>query len=322
MTAEHTESSQNPLLLVEPVQESDLPSNQAPSKPRRRANDLDGRDWTRWSISVWDDIRKSSDELKLGHPAIFPTMLVKRLIQCFTRSDEKTILDPFAGIGSTVVAAKELGRHGIGIELSEKFAAVAQQRLGVEQLDLFAKPGAGQGEIIRANALDLLGHVAPESVDMVITSPPYWDILDQKRTADYKDIRNYGDNHDDLGKIADYRRFLARLKEVFALVHKALRPGKYCIIVVMDLRKKDRFYPFHSDIAEFMQDLGFIYDDLIIWNRASEYNNLRPLGYPSVFRINKVHEFILIFQKPRDMITTEEQLLSDNPAESVLGTPD
>ena len=47
------------------------------------------------------------------------------------------------------------------------------------------------------------------------------------------------------------------------------------------------------------QDIGFLFDDLIIWDRKHEYNNLRPLGHPSVFRINRVHEYILIFQKPR-----------------------
>jgi hypothetical protein len=66
----------------------------------------------------------------------------------------------------------------------------------------------------------------------------------------------------------------------------------------MDLRKKDRFYPFHSDLAARMSKLGFVFDDIVIWDRGQEYNNLRPLGYPSVFRINKIHEFVLIFRKP------------------------
>ena len=43
---------------------------------------------------------------------------------------------------------------------------------------------------------------------------------------------------------------------------------------------------------------GRIFDDLIIWNRQADYSNLRPLGYPAVFRINKVHEFLLIFRNP------------------------
>ena len=142
-------------------------------------------------------------------------------------------------------------------------------------------------------------HVAAGSVDFVVTSPPYWDILTEKRSADGKDIRNYGNDEEDLGRISDYKSFLAQLKAVFANTYEVMRNGAYCCVVVMDLRKKERFYPFHSDIANFMQEIGFIYDDIIIWDRRQEYNNFRPLGYPWVFRVNKAHEFILIFQKPK-----------------------
>ena len=93
--------------------------------------------------------------------------------------------------------------------------------------------------------------------------------------------------------------FLEELAEVFSKVYQAMKPGAYCCVVVMDLRKKERFYPFHSDLAQYLERVGFILDDIIIWDRSSEYNNLRPLGHPSVFRINKVHEYINIFQKPR-----------------------
>ena len=79
----------------------------------------------------------------------------------------------------------------------------------------------------------------------------------------------------------------------------ALKPGKYCAVVVMDLRKKDKFFPLHADLArKLSEEIGFIFDDMILWDRRQEYNNLRPLGYPYVFRINKAHEFILIFKKP------------------------
>ena len=50
----------------------------------------------------------------------------------------------------------------------------------------------------------------------------------------------------------------------------------------------------------FMEDIGYQLDDLIIWNRAQDYNHLYTLGYPSKFRINRIHEFILIFHKPED----------------------
>ena len=99
--------------------------------------------------------------------------------------------------------------------------------------------------------------------------------------------------------IEDYGDFLTELTRVFADVFVTLKAGAYCCVIVMDLRKKSRFYPFHSDLAARLQEVGFVFDDLIIWNRQSEYNNLRPLGYPAVFRVNKVHEFVVLMQKPR-----------------------
>lgn len=260
---------------------------------KRRANELDGATWTRHSISIWSDIKKTPEEVKLRHPALFPTALVTRLIECFAASQDRVVLDPFVGVGSTVIAADALGKVGIGIDLSEEFINKARQR----SRQITAQPG-GQRRLIVDDAFNLLNHVEPNSVDLVVTSPPYWDILLQKRSADYKEIRNYGESGKDLGRMPRYREFIASLQDLFRLVHTALRRGKYCCVVVMDVRKKDTLYMLHADLAEALQQIGFVLDDIIIWDRRHEYNNLRPLGYPSVFRINRVHEYILIFKKP------------------------
>ncbi len=273
-------------------------------KPRRtttrRANDLDGATWLRHSISIWDDIRKTPEEAALKHPAIFPLQLVSRLIRCFTTGADEVILDPFVGIGSTAIAAEALGKTGIGFDVCEEYVEKARKR-PLPPSDLFEMNGhlqSGERQIHLADAKDLISYVEPESVDLVVTSPPYWDILLQERTADYKDIRHYGESERDLGKVHDYERFLTELAIVFEKVYQSLKPGKYCCVIVMDLRKKDRFYPYHADLSHRLQAIGFIFDDIIIWDRGHEYNNLRPLGHPAVFRINKVHEYILIFKKP------------------------
>jgi DNA modification methylase len=140
--------------------------------------------------------------------------------------------------------------------------------------------------------------IAVNSIDLCVTSPPYWNILGQKRTADYKSIRHYGNLPGDLSLVETYDEYLAALTDVFVGLFPLLKPGAHCGIVVMDLRKQDRFYPLHSDLAARLQTVGYKFDDLIIWNRQAEYNNLRPLGYPAVFRVNKVHEFIVLMQKP------------------------
>ncbi len=264
----------------------------------RRCNDLSGEEWLRYSLSLWSDIRKTAEEAAISHPAMFPTMLCERLIAMFLRRRGKhRVLDPFMGSGSTLLAARSLGKVGVGLEINESYIELAKWRL--DDLHLFTK-SARSYEIHQADARMLSAHVPARSIDLCITSPPYWDILTQRRTADYKEIRHYGNLDEDLATIADYQAFHDALATVFEQVVEVLRPGAYCVVVVMDLRKKNRFFPFHNDFANRIVELGFVYDDVIIWDRGQEYNNLRPLGYPAVFRINKIHEFILIFRKPDD----------------------
>ena len=263
----------------------------------KRANELDGKTWLRYSISVWNDVKKTKEETDLKHPAMFPSLLALRLIKCFTNQEARLILDPFAGVGSTLIAAKELGKDAVGIEVSLEFARIAEDRI----TQTLPFEGPSETKIHVADSRELYKFVSPNSADMVITSPPYWDILLEKRTADYKEQRDYGEMEADLGKIRDYEKFLLELRKIFEQVYVAMKPKGYCCVVVMDLRKKSQFYAYHRDISHFMEDIGFIFDDMIIWDRGREYNNLRPLGYPSVFRINKIHEFILIFQKPYEL---------------------
>ena len=255
-----------------------------------RANNLDGKRWLQYSLSVWGDITKTSGEKQFPHPAYFPIALASRLIECFTSENQTLILDPFAGVGSTLVAADQLGKDSIGIELSTEFAAIAKQRISDSKHT--------ESQIYVADSRELLEYVKPNSVDLVVTSPPYWDILLEKRTVDYKESNFYSDMPEDLGNIRNYKQFLKSLGNIFKQVYQAMKPKSYCCVVVMDIRKKNRFYPYHQDISDFMRKIGFIYDDLIIWDRRSAYTKLKPLGYSNVFRINKVHEFILIFQKP------------------------
>jgi len=268
-----------------------------PRRKVRRCNDLSGDEWLRCSISIWSDVRKTAEEAALNHPAMFPSMLCERLMSMFLRRRGKhRVLDPFMGSGSTLVAARNLGKVGVGFEISGEYVQLAKRRLSDRGL---FNEGGPSFDIHETDARNLGQHLKPSSVDLCITSPPYWDILNQRRTADYKSVRHYGNLDADLGVIADYNEFLTQLQTIFRGVLDTLRPGAYCAVVVMDLRKKHRLFALHSDLARRLVDIGFLYDDVIIWDRGHEYNNLRPLGYPAVFRINKIHEYILILQRPQ-----------------------
>jgi len=274
--------------------------------------ELDGRTWTKYSISIWDDLEKTKEEKELRHPAMFPAELPRRFIRIYTKRGD-TVLDPFLGTGSTVIAALELGRKGVGLDTSHEYVKIAQERvkkrLGARpagQVSLSAFEGERNNEttiyepeIYCDDARNLLNYLQPSSVDLCVTSPPYWDVHRQKRTCDRKEPRPYTDDKADLGNISRYEEFIDALKEIFEKVHIVLKPKKHCVVVVMDIRKKDKLYPLHMDLAGLMSDIGFSLEDIIIWDRRKEYNNLRPIGYPTTFRVNKVHEYIMIFKKVR-----------------------
>lgn len=263
-----------------------------------RMNNLDGKDWLLYSFSIWRDIEKTNEEWKLKHPAMFPTQLTTKLIKIYTKNKGEIILDPFLGSGSTVVSAYKLGKKGIGFELSKEYIKLANNRIKNCQLNASQKKEEViEPEIYNKTIFDVPNILKENSVDLVITSPPYWNILNAKRSADRKKIRNYGNAKEDLGNIEDYQEFLNKIKDGFEGIYKVLKVRKYCVVIVMDIRKKSKFYPFHIDLINKMQEIGFELDDIIIWDRQKEYNNMRPLGYPFVFRVNKVHEFVLIFRK-------------------------
>jgi DNA modification methylase len=271
------------------------PDKGSRSAKQNRANDLGGKEWLQNSISIWSDIRRTVEEQRLGHPAMFPVSLVLRILRTFTTAKQTMALDPFLGSGTTLIAAMSLEKSGIGFDVSKEYVKLAQARLA-SQGELFLSKNLNL-QVINDDALNLLQYTKEESIDICVTSPPYWNILQQKRSADYKQVKDYDEKEGNLGNIESYQMYLRELCRVFEGVYISLKKSSYCIVNVMDIRKGARFYPLHSDLAQQMESLGFTFDDLIIWDRRHEYNNLRPLGYPSVFRINRAHEYLLIFQK-------------------------
>ena len=81
------------------------------------------------------DCYKASPWGKNGHPCSKPPKVVADIAGKLTTANQ-TILDPFMGSGTTLRAAKDLGRKAIGIEIEEKYCEIAARRMGQEVLDL------------------------------------------------------------------------------------------------------------------------------------------------------------------------------------------
>lgn len=96
-------------------------------KPAKQAqSDITPKEFTEYTKSIWSFGTESAK--RIGHPAPFPVELPRRLIKLYTYTDG-VVLDPFAGSGSTCVAAKELGRTYVGWEIDPAYVRLAEERL-------------------------------------------------------------------------------------------------------------------------------------------------------------------------------------------------
>lgn len=264
--------------------------------PRNKLNELSNRDWMMQTKSVWFSRPPQRDALKAQHPATFAESDIVRLIEFFTKPNQ-TVLDPFVGSGSTLVACAQSGRHGVGIELIEQWAQTSQQRVEAEP-----NPSSVRLEVLQGDARQRLQEIDDESFDFIVTSPPYWSILrkdwDHKvkaeRTSKGLQTR-YSDQDDDLGNLESYDEFLEELGVVFKQCRRVLRNRRYMCIVVSDFRHGSRFIMYHSDISRVMETIGFTIEGITVLVQDSK--NLYPYGLPYAFVSNIHHQYILTFRK-------------------------
>jgi DNA modification methylase len=83
--------------------------------PARLASRFSRAERDRWFSQVWTDIRGARQDSPRGRSAAFPHALAERLVRMFSVEGD-TVLDPFAGTGTTLWAASRWGRHAVGVE--------------------------------------------------------------------------------------------------------------------------------------------------------------------------------------------------------------
>lgn len=269
--------------------------------PRNTLNELTAKEWIQETISVWTQRGLGANHpdarIERQHPAPFSFTDVSRIIRFFTKGGD-TVLDPFVGVGSTLKACAIEGRNGIGFELNEKYAALAKERLEVEVNDIFASLTSQE---IRVGDARLLVKELPEnSVDLVVTSPPYWNILhkeDHKAKQERKEKKldtRYSDDERDLGNIHDYDAFLEDLSAILGSCGFALKPKKYMAIVVSDFRDKSRYVMFHAHLADALEEYNLQLRGITILYQR--HKRVFPYGYPYAYVPNIHHQYILILQ--------------------------
>lgn len=237
------------------------------------------------------------------HPAKYPEDLVDLFVQAFTR-EQDTVFDPMCGTGSTQLGALRNRRHGYGVELSEFFTQIAVERcdefLAPRQEALFATDRKLRCKILNKDARDINATDFP-AIDYMLTSPPYWDMLNMKGAENQANRKqkglqlNYSDDEQDLGNIGDYQGFLTELCTIYFKIIDQLKPGGYLTIVVKNIKKKGKNYPFAWDLAERLQEKLTLLPE-VFW--CQDDISIAPYGYGNTWVSNTFHHYCLNFRKP------------------------
>lgn len=244
-------------------------------------NDLNGSEWTIHGKSV-QTFDGPITEKRRKHGAAFPIALAKHFIKIYSKPGD-TVFDPFAGVGTTLDAANILKRHSIGIELNEDFIKLFNQ--GIDPKD-----GKLNQEyrriVIKDSAMNVQKHLPVDSVDFILTSPPYANLLNKIREnfadKDYignpyknqsrKLAKRYSKHEEDLGNVT-YEEYLIKMKELYLSLNQIAKTGAYNAWVVRDYRDMDNNMPYvnlHGDMISVAQKAGWIMWNLIIWDQSRQ----------------------------------------------------
>lgn len=276
---------------------------------RNPLNDLTGKEWLPETKSYLYQKGLGANhpeaQIEKLHPAPYSFQDIGHLIRFFTKAG-MTVLDPFGGVGSTAKACEVNGRKCISIELSPIWHELSIKRLETE----VGEGTSGHHTFINGDSCDELLKLPTDSVDFMVTSPPYWGILnkiDQKvlkyRVAEDLETK-YSDDEKDLGNIASYPEFLDILvNKIFLECARVLRPSKYMAIVVSDFRDKNEYISFHSDLIHAINKVPIRDGGKLLLQGTKiliqNHKSLLPYGYPFSYVENIHHQYILIFRKEK-----------------------
>ncbi len=265
-------------------------------------NCLVPKEWLKSQIGVWQFTYSSRDiRDKSVHPATFPISLSRKVIELFTHQGE-LVLDPFVGSGTTLVAARDANRNAVGFDLQQKYIDLCEQRLAQSEFFTNSKQIA-----IKDDARYISTYLAPESISLIWTSPPYANLLNRKRKnksrRDRKNeqlgkVEQYSQNPNDLGTMA-LDKYTQAMGDIYESLLPLLRPKAHCVINVPDMWWENKRITIHVSLIEELRKRGYELRNIIIWDRTNIVNNIGIFGWPSNYiTMGVTFEYLLDFWRP------------------------
>ena len=290
-----------------------------PVHPNNTLNELSGDEWLYFTKSLLTTAYPSElgHAERKAHGANKPPRLMARLIEFFTKGDA-LVLDPFAGVGGTLLGAAiaRTPRRAVGFEIEPRWAEVyasvvaAASAEGLELRDLGDNDPGGVRHFDPSgcrlevgDALELIGELEEDSVDMIATDPPYnpqlkitmsGGALAKEHANRRTDYARVTDDPADFANSASYAEYLERMARLFEQLQRVLKPKRYAVVIVRDAYQDGAYRFVASDLAARAATHGFTPKGDLIWYQAG--TRLRPYGYPHAFVPNIVHQHVLVLR--------------------------
>lgn len=200
----------------------------------------------------------------------------RNLILCYSSLGD-WVLDQFMGSGTTLIEAKLLNRNAVGIDINPRSVSLSETSLQFQcktNSKIFVQKG---------NATNLY-FMKDSYIDFICTHPPYANIIKYS-----KDIE--GDV-----SLLEVEEFLKEMKKVAKESYRVLKQGKFCAIMMGDMRKHGNVIPLGFRVMECFLQAGFMNKEIIIKKQHNCYSTNYWEKKNNDFLL-LAHEYIFVFQK-------------------------
>jgi DNA modification methylase len=188
------------------------------------------------------------------------------------------------GGGTTLIEARLLVRNAIGLDINPQAVEVTK-----ESLKFNHSPPTKQ--IVKiADARDL-SFIENNSIDLVLTHPPYMDIIKYSN----------GQIEEDLSNISSMSKFCDEMEKIAKELFRVLKFDRFCAILIGDTRKSGHFVPLAYNVMQRFLEVGFILKEDII---KVQHNCSSTGRWAQKAKKNKfyliMHEHLFVFRKPAE----------------------
>ncbi|HPT68290.1 MAG TPA: DNA methyltransferase [Bacillota bacterium] len=266
-------------------------------------NDLSGSEWLYWTGTLYPTNYPPdpTHALRKVHGAMKPPGLMAEIVSFFTKKGE-LVLDPFAGVGGTLLGAQMAGRRAVGIELNPAWVAVYRRIQGEFSLGEQGPVRGGAGRPITApmltgDCLELLARFPAGHFAAIITDPPYG----CKHRVGFKKETNFAmfnpKAREDFGNAQDFAEYYVLMERFGREAYRLLPKGRYLVMLIGDRYQKGEYLPLGVRVAEVMQRVGFRWKGTRIWWNQATQRPLRPYAVKRCFIPNIQHQNLIILRK-------------------------